>query len=131
MHRSVLHIPDAELHVMQVIWDAPVPLSTTQIIQTVQKEINPAWKMPTIRTFLARLITKGYLTVESDSKERYYIAVIDEQAYLKSVTRKFLIQHRYDSLLEVFALMRGEQLMQLTDDDLQQLKHLLSMLDDG
>lgn len=130
MHRSVLHIPDAEFHVMQVIWDAPVPLSTTQIIQTVQKEINPAWKMPTIRTFLARLITKGYLTVESDSKERYYIAVIDEQAYLKSVTRKFLIQHRYDSLLEVFALMRGEQLTQLTDDDLQQLKHLLSMLDD-
>lgn len=130
MHRSVLHIPDAEFHVMQVIWDAPVPLSTTQIIQTVQKEINPAWKMPTIRTFLARLITKGYLTVESDSKERYYIAVIDEQAYLKSVTRKFLIQHHYDSLLEVFALMRGEQLTQLTDDDLQQLKHLLSMLDD-
>lgn len=130
MHRSVLHIPDAEFHVMQVIWDAPVPLSTTQIIQTVQKEINPAWKMPTIRTFLARLITKGYLTVESDSKERYYIAVIDEQAYLKSATRKFLIQHRYDSLLEVFALMRGEQLTQLTDDDLQQLKHLLSMLDD-
>ena len=131
MHRSVLHIPDAEFHVMQVIWDAPVPLSTTQIIQTVQKEINPAWKMPTIRTFLARLITKGYLTVEFDSKERYYIAVIDEQAYLKSVTRKFLIQHRYDSLLEVFALMRGEQLTQLTDDDLQQLKHLLLMLDDG
>ena len=130
MHRSVLHIPDAEFHVMQVIWDAPVPLSTTQIIQTVQKEINPAWKMPTIRTFLARLITKGYLTVESDSKERYYSAVIDEQAYLKSVTRKFLIQHHYDSLLEVFALMRGEQLTQLTDDDLQQLKHLLSMLDD-
>ena len=131
MFRSVLHIPDAERQIMQVIWDAPVPLSTTQIIQTVQKEINPAWKMPTIRTFLARLITKGYLTVEFDSKERYYIAVIDEQAYLKSVTRKFLIQHRYDSLLEVFALMRGEQLTQLTDDDLQQLKHLLLMLDDG
>ena len=63
-------------------------------------------------------------------KDRMCTAVIDEQAYLKSVTRKFLIQHRYDSLLEVFALMRGEQLTQLTDDDLQQLKHLLSMLDD-
>ena len=59
MFRSVLHIPDAERQIMQVIWDAPVPLSTTQIIQTVQKEINPTWKMSTIRTFLARLITKG------------------------------------------------------------------------
>ncbi len=128
-HPTILQIPDAELLVMQVIWDAPKMLLSKQIIQKVQKEINSNWKVSTIRTLISRLIARGCLAVEQSGKERYYTALIDEQTCLREITEKFLFLHYSGSFYQMFISLAGEQLRQLTTEELQRLKQILSKLD--
>jgi len=123
------HIPNAELQVMKVVWDASASLSARQIIQKIQKEINPAWKVATIRTLIDRLVAKGCLAVEQCSRERYYTATIDEQTYLEETTKKFLSQHYSGSFFQLFVLLVGDRLARLTTEEIQQVEYILSKLD--
>lgn len=126
---TIPHIPDAELLVMQVIWNTPVSLSAKQIIQKIQKESRPDWKATTIRTLIDRLAAKGYLTVDQRGRERYYTAAMEKRTYLEEVTRKFLSLHYNGSFYQMFTLLKGDQLGQLTAEEMARFKHILSKLD--
>ena len=87
--REKRRIPDAELLVMQTVWDAPATLSIKQIIQKLQ-ENGSQWGTSTIRTLLDRLVKRNYLAVAKQGSERYYAVLVDEQTYLKQATSGFL-----------------------------------------
>lgn len=126
---TIPHIPNAELLVMQVIWNASVSLSARQIIQKIQKESRSDWKATTIRTLIDRLAAKGYLTVDQRGRERYYTAAMEKCTYLEEVTRKFLSLHFNGSFFQMFALLEGDRLTQLTAEEMARFKHILSKLD--
>lgn len=126
---QIPHIPNAELQVMQVVWAASVPMSAKQIVEIIQKGTGLDWKVTTIRTLIDRLATKGYLAVEQHKRERYYAALIDKQAYLDEVTKKFLLQHYDGSFFHLFMLLESDRLAFLTAEELGQMKMILSKLD--
>lgn len=124
---TIPHIPNAELQVMQVIWDTPVSLSVKQLIHEIQ-EVNPNWKTSTIRTLIDRLVVKGCLAVHLCDRVRYYTALTNKQAYLREVTKKFLLQHYSGSVPQMFILVMGDRLTRLTTEERQQIEVILTKL---
>ena len=65
-----------------IIWDSyPDQLSLTEIMQKVNSRFNKEWKPQTVSTFLARLVTKGYLSSYRQGRVFYYIPDITKETY--------------------------------------------------
>ncbi len=124
--REKRRIPDAELLVMQTVWDAPATLSIKQIIQKLQ-ENGSQWGTSTIRTLLDRLVKRNYLAVAKQGSERYYAVLVDEQTYLKQATSGFLSQHYKNSLLRLVSTLADGRLSQ---EELQNLEDIVSKLEE-
>lgn len=124
--REKRRIPDAELLVMQTVWDAPATLSIKQIIQKLQ-ENGSQWGTSTIRTLLDRLVKRNYLAVAKQGSERYYAVLVDEQTYLKQVTSGFLSQHYKNSLFRLVSTLADGRLSQ---EELQNLEDIVSKLEE-
>ncbi len=124
--REKRRIPDAELLVMQTVWDAPATLSIKQIIQKLQ-ENGSQWGTSTIRTLLDRLVKRNYLAVAKQGSERYYAVLVDEQTYLKQATSSFLSQHYKNSLFRMVSTLADGRLSQ---EELQNLEDIVSKLEE-
>lgn len=124
--REKRRIPDAELLVMQTVWDAPATLSIKQIIQKLQ-ENGSQWGTSTIRTLLDRLVKRNYLAVAKQGSERYYAVLVDEQTYLKQATSVFLSQHYKNSLFRLVSTLADGRLSQ---EELQNLEDIVSKLEE-
>ena len=124
--REKRRIPDAELLVMQTVWDAPATLSIKQIIQKLQ-ENGSQWGTSTIRTLLDRLVKRNYLAVAKQGSERYYAVLVDEQTYLKQATSGFLSQHYNNSLFRLVSTLADGRLSQ---EELQNLEDIVSKLEE-
>lgn len=124
--REKRRIPDAELLVMQTVWDAPATLSIKQIIQKLQ-ENGSQWGTSTIRTLLDRLVKRNYLAVAKQGSERYYAVLVDEQTYLKQATSRFLSQHYKNSLFRLVSTLADGRLSQ---EELQNLEDIVSKLEE-
>lgn len=120
-------LPAAQIKVMRVLWDSPASLTSKQIIEKLQKEGGCEWNDSTIRTFLSRLVKRGFLAVANQGKEHYYAVIVDEQTYLKRATRGFLSQHYKDSM---FCMVSTFADGRLTEEELQELRALMAKLEE-
>lgn len=120
-------LPAAQLKVMRVLWDSPVSLTSKQIIEKLQKEGGCEWNDSTIRTFLSRLVKRGFLAVANQRKEHYYAVIVDEQTYLRQATKGFLSQHYKDSM---FCMVSTFADGRLTEEELQELRELMAKLEE-
>ena len=120
-------LPDAELLVMQVIWEAPDALSLNRIIDKLQQDGGPEWSVSTIRTLLGRLEKRGYLSVKKIDQERCYTALVSEQTYLKKATSGFLSQHYQNSIFRLVSTFADGR---LTKEELKELKDIVSKLEE-
>lgn len=66
----------AEWEIMRVIWTKQ-HATAHDIHQTLGEPFE--WSLSTVKTLLARLVKKGYLSKEKHSREFHYFANIDEQ----------------------------------------------------
>ncbi|WP_395317688.1 CopY/TcrY family copper transport repressor [Fructilactobacillus frigidiflavus] len=76
MENNIEAITGAEWNVMRIIWSLG-SASTNKIIENLQAESD--WKDSTIKTLLARLVKKGFLTSEKAGRQFVYQAVVPEQ----------------------------------------------------
>lgn len=121
-----ISISEAESVVMQVIWDRG-PLPTEDIIAAFGK--RPRWGESTIKTLLNRLLKKGALSAEKDNRRYVYSAVLTRDAWLANVSHGFLdsvFGGRVAPLVSYFS-----QQKKLTREDIDELKRLIKVLDDG
>ncbi|MDR3552490.1 MAG: BlaI/MecI/CopY family transcriptional regulator [Clostridia bacterium] len=80
-------ITDAEWKVMDVLWDRP-PISSAEVVEALQNTTE--WSPKTIRTLLARLISKGFVRVNDDSTPRLFEAVVARQKCTQQKTKSFI-----------------------------------------
>ena len=74
-------IPDAELELMMIIWEAEKPITRIEIEEKLSEDRDV---LPnTILTLLTRLEKRGFLKKERDGKINYYSALVDKEPYLK------------------------------------------------
>ena len=102
-------IPDAELEIMMIIWDAGRPVTRVEIEENLSddREVLPN----TILSLLTRLEKRGFVKKERDGKLNYYSALVEKEPYLKEAGQGFLNRMFRGSLKNfAAALYDGEEL---------------------
>lgn len=97
MNRAIKRLPDSELEVMMIIWDANEPVTSAYISEKLKDKKE--WKITSVLTFLSRLTEKGFSTSRREGKINIYSAVVGEQEYLKNESKSFLEKLYGNSLM--------------------------------
>jgi BlaI family transcriptional regulator, penicillinase repressor len=116
-------ISDAEHAVMEVLW-ADAPLTANSVAERLADSQN--WTLPTIKTLLSRLVTKGALETAADGRRFLYRPAIERSAYVSGESKRLvdrLFGGRLTPLVAHFA-----QAEALTADDIAEIEALLKEL---
>lgn len=114
-------LPDSELELMMIIWDAGRPVTRAEIEMQLPKERQLS--ATTILSFLSRLQEKGFVDVYREGKTNVYKAVVPKEEYLQEESRsiwKRLYQNSVGNFMT--ALGSGEE---LSEEDLDELQEFL------
>ena len=110
-------LPEAELLVMQIVWEQNNPLTSKQLLELSKPQKE--WKLQTVSTLLNRLTEKGFLTSEKRGKERYYLPVVVREEYLSQETKRFVKAFHKNSISGLMASLVSSN--KVNDEDLQEL----------
>lgn len=119
--RNIPAISEAEYQVMKVIWAAGTPISTNEVVDTLEK--TTAWKPKTIQTLLSRLVKKEALKYEKDSRVFVYTPLIGEPEILEKESDSFLNRF-YDGTLNSMVVNLLER-DRLSEGDINELQRIL------
>ena len=112
-------IMGSELEVMKLLWRAEDALPVTQIREELQR--TKGWEPATIKTLIARLVTKGAVRQEKRGVY-YYSPLIGEGEYSAWATRDLISRVYNGSARElVAALVHSDG---LTKEDLDELRQM-------
>ncbi|HBV82173.1 MAG: BlaI/MecI/CopY family transcriptional regulator [Lachnospiraceae bacterium] len=116
------HLPqisEAEFEVMKIIWKY-APISTNEITDHLVK--TTAWSPKTIQTLIKRLVTKGVLSYEKQSRVFVYTPLFDEAEYIGQESNNFLNRfYNGDITAMVSAYIDNEKLSKTEVDELRSL----------
>lgn len=114
-------ISEAEFEVMKIVWKY-APISTNEITEKLLQ--TTSWSPKTIQTLIKRLVTKGVLTYEKQSRVFVYTPTVKENEYINQESNSFL--NRYydgDITAMVSAYVENDR---LSEAELDALRALLS-----
>ncbi len=117
---KIPHVGEAELAVMQVLWQADRPLSTADINRAVEAY---GWKRTTVSTFLTRLLEKKAITAQKQGAQYYYTPILTKAAYQRAQTGA-LVHSLFGGSVTALAASLFEDTA-LTADEIQELRAIL------
>jgi predicted transcriptional regulator len=118
---EISRLPDAELEIMKIIWKCGGSATSFQISQEL--EGKKEWAVTTVLNFLARMVNRGFLTVQRSGKVNTYTSAVDEQEYLEMESRSFLKRLHGNSLKSLIAALYGGET--ISRDDVEELKRFI------
>lgn len=118
--KQIPQISEAEYEVMEVIWEH-APISTTDVIKRVSQKST--WSPKTIQTLLMRLVKKGALSYEKNSRVFVYSPVLNKNEYLKHESNSFF-RRFYNGTVNSMLLNFIENDL-LSEDDIDELRNIL------
>ena len=110
-------LPDAELELMMIIWEAKEPVTRIEIEakMDVSREVLPN----TILSLLTRLEKRGFVKKEKLGKINYYSPLVEKTPYLKEESKGILKRMFHGSLKNfASALYDGESLSEADAEEL-------------
>ena len=114
-------ISEAEFEVMKIVWKY-APISTRDITEKLLQTTN--WSPKTIQTLIKRLVTKGALTYEKQSRMFIYTPAVKENEYIGQESNSFLKRYyNGDITAMVSAYIENDR---LSESELDTLRSLLS-----
>ena len=114
-------ISEAEYEVMKIVWKY-APINTNEITEKLLQ--TTSWSPKTIQTLIKRLVTKGALTYEKQSRVFVYTPTIKESDYISRKSSSFLARFYGGNLTAmVSAYIKDDK---LSDPEIEQLRSLLS-----
>lgn len=116
-------ISDAEHMVMEVLWQN-APLTATDVAERLSD--SQGWTLPTVKTLLSRLLTKGALAAETEGRKFIYRPVIARTHYVSTESRR-LVDRLFGGKLSPLVAHLAEQ-EALTADDIAEIEALLKEL---
>ena len=117
--KETRRLPDSELEVMKLLWQANSALSITDFREKLQ--ISKGWEPATIKTLVSRLVSKGVIRQEKRNIY-YYSPLISETEYNAWATGD-LIKRLYNGSAKklVSALVHSDDLTKEDIDELQKM----------
>lgn len=110
-------ITDAELQIMEVLWDSAEPLSAYEIRQRLNEKNQ--WERTTVLTLIRRLVEKEFISQEK-KEVYYYSAVLEKGPYLKEETKQFIDRLYRGSSKDLIATLFQDK--SLTEEDVRELR---------
>ncbi len=124
MCRIMKKLGEAELEIMQVVWNEDHPLTSNYILKQLQGRRK--WKLSTLMTSLSRLSDKGYLSCDRSTGSNLYTFMISENEYRTKESRNFLEKLYNNSIQNMVATLYHSQ--ELDTDDIKELRDFLNEL---
>lgn len=119
--KNLPQISEAEFEVMKIVWKY-APISTRDITEKLLQITN--WSPKTIQTLIKRLVTKGALTYEKQSRMFIYTPAVKENEYIGQESNSFLKRYyNGDITAMVSAYIENDR---LSESELDTLRSLLS-----
>ena len=119
-------ISEAELTVLELLWEANEPLPVTPI--RIQLGEKWGWDASTIKTLLRRLCDKG--AVKAEKRDVYYYCPLLSREEYRSWSTGSLVERIYrGSARDLVASLVAEK--RLTQADLEELREILYPQEDG
>ena len=85
--KALPQISEAEFEVMKIVWKY-APISTNEITDRLVK--TTTWSPKTIQTLIKRLVTKGALSYEKQSRVFVYTPLVGEAEYITQQSNTFI-----------------------------------------
>lgn len=114
-------ISEAEYEVMKIVWKY-APINTNEITEKLLK--TSSWSPKTIQTLIKRLVNKGVLTYEKDSRVFVYTPLVQESDYIDQESKSFLNRF-YDGNITAMLSSFIEN-DRLSETEINSLRSLLS-----
>lgn len=121
MGREIQRLPDAELEVMQALWDQKAyPVSSAEIMEGVA---GKGWQPATLLKFLSRLEERGFVEREKEGRTNWYRPLVSKQDYLAVESRSFLERLHGGSLPSLVAALVSSRA--IGEADIAELEDIL------
>ena len=117
--KALPKISEAEYEVMKVIWNY-APINTNEITERLTRTTD--WSPKTIQTLIKRLVNKGVLTYEKQSRVFVYTPLFSQKDYIGQESHSFLDRFYNGSMTSMLtAFLDSDQLTAAEIDTLQML----------
>ena len=114
-------ITEAEYEVMKIVWKY-APINTNEITEKLLA--TSSWSAKTIQTLIKRLVNKGALAYEKNSRVFVYTPLVKESEYISQESNSFLNRY-YDG--DITAMLSAYiENDKLSETEIETLRSLLS-----
>ena len=114
-------ISEAEFEVMKIVWKY-APINTNEITDKLLE--TTAWSPKTIQTLIKRLVKKGVLTYEKQSRVFVYTPLVKENEYIGHESNSFLKRFYGGNITAMLSAYIDND--RLTEAEIKTLRSLLS-----
>lgn len=123
MDKKIVHLPNSELEIMMILWEATEPVPRTYIDDRLAG--RKTWSPTTILKFLSRLTEKGFVLCDSQGKGRsgFFSAAISEDDYLEFEGKSLLGRLCGRSIKKLVATLYDNET--ISDTELDELQAFL------
>jgi len=127
MERKIKSLGEAELEIMQVLWNAGSPVTSNYILKELQEKRK--WKLSTLMTSLSRLSDKEFLECDRSTGVNLYTPTVSENDYKTKESRNFLERLYQNSLQNMVATLYNNKMLETSD--VEELRKFLDKLEEG
>lgn len=114
-------ISEAEFEVMKIVWKY-APISTNEITEKLTQ--TKSWSPKTIQTLIKRLVNKGALSYEKQSRVFIYTPLVRESEYICQESSSFLKRfYNGDITAMLSAYIENDK---LSESEIDNLRSILS-----
>lgn len=125
MGRDSKNLGEAELEIMQVIWDNDGPVTSNFILKELQGRRK--WQLSTLMTSLARLSDKGFVSCDRSTGSNLYTSIITENEYKAGASKHFLERLYDNSLQNMIATLYHNKAIK--SSDVEELRQFLDEME--
>lgn len=126
MNKIVKKLGEAELEIMQVIWKADAPITSSFILKELQERRK--WQLSTLMTSLSRLVDKGFVSCNRATGNNLYSPIISENDFKAKESKSFLEKLYNNSIQNMVATLYNNKAIK--DSDMNELRKFLDDLEE-
>ena len=120
MEEKLKKLPDAELEVMQALWELEPPVARAAV-EAAMAERKPM-AQTTLLTLLSRLAEKGFVRIEKQGRSSVYTPLVSRADYQARQSKRFLDRVFGGSIPAFASALTASG---LSREDLDELRRLL------
>ena len=125
MTDTINKLGEAELEIMQVIWNSETAVSSNYILKELHGRRK--WQLSTLMTSLSRLTDKGFVSCDRSTGSNLYSWVIPENEYKTGASKSFLKKLYNNSLQNMIASLYSSKVIK--SSDVEELRDFLDKLE--